>query len=210
MKHILPFRSAPEALAAFDNGGYFFNLFSHSKDGVVSPGELAKAAGTPLNRQAAVLYLEMSISQLSEQDRERVHSRLDQDLFEHYKKYHPQQIQFPEDFAKGKVERNVMVVGSPVKLATKSKFQGFIMVPVIVGSVTTFTFVPITSSYTVYEVNLEGGETLHVAHAIGESELPDQKLLLGGVVKTYSRTADNDREQDDIPFLEVQLYTEAD
>lgn len=210
MKHILPFRSAPEALAAFDNGGYFFNLFSHSKDGVVSPAELAKAAGTPLNRQAAVLYLEMSLSQLSEQDRERVHSRLDHELFEHYKKHHPQQIQFPEDLSKGKVERNVMVVGTPVKLATESKFQGFILVPIIVSSVTTFTLVPITSSHTVYEVKLEGGETLLVAHAKEEGELPEQKLLLGGVVKTYSPSSDSDRDQKDLPFLEAQLYTEAD
>lgn len=210
MKHILPFRDAAQALEAFDNGGYFFNLFSHSKDGVVSPAELAKAAGTPLNRQAALLYLEMSISQLSEKDRERVLSRLDQGLFDHYKKYHPQQIQFSEDLAKGKVERNVMVVGTPVKLATESKFQGFILVPIMVSSVTTFTLVPIRSSYDLYEVSLEGGETLTLAHAKDEGKLPEQKLLLGGITKACSQSPEEDSDQADLLFMEVQFYTEAD
>ena len=46
MKQIHPFTSFQEAITKFDNGGHFYNLFSHAKDGVVSPAELDLIAET--------------------------------------------------------------------------------------------------------------------------------------------------------------------
>jgi hypothetical protein len=208
MKHLSPFRSAPEALQAFDNGGYFFNLFSHSKDGVVSPAELTKAAGTPLNRQAALLFLDLSISRLDQQGKDRVLSRLDQDLFDQYQKSKAIEISSPADWSVSKANKNAILTGVPKKVGEDSKFGGFIMVPIMVSSVTTFTMIPIQSSYEVYEVVLSGGGSVMVAHEKESGALPEKALLLGGVIKTCSASADED--QGDLIYLEVQFYTESD
>jgi len=209
MKHLKPFRSAPEALEAFDNGGYFFNLFSHSKDGVVSPAELVKAAGTPLNRQAALLFLDLSISRLDQAGKVRVLSRLDQDLFEQYKKHQAKQIKSEEDLALGKTDANAIITGIPKKIRSESTFNGFIMVPIMISSVTTFTMVPIHSSYELYEVELKNGTILTVAHEKDQGKLPEEKLVLGGLIKTCSASAEDSSNQPDLRYLEVQFYTES-
>lgn len=209
MKHLTPFRTASEALQAFDNGGYFFNLFSHSKDGVVSPAELSKAAGTPLNRQAALLFLDLSISNLSQTDRDRVLSRLDQDLFDQYQRQQAKPLRSAQDLASGKIEANALVKGIAEKIGSESKFNGFIMVPIMVSSVTTFTLVPINSSYELYEVVLENGEKITVAHAKDAGSLPEKALLLGGQIKSCSSSSNESSDQSDLRYLEIQYYTEA-
>ncbi len=209
MKHLTPFRTATEALQAFDNGGYFFNLFSHSKDGVVSPAELSKAAGTPLNRQAALLFLDLSISNLSQTDRDRVLSRLDQDLFDQYQRQQAKPLQSAQDLESGKIEANALVKGIAEKIGSESKFNGFIMVPIMVSSVTTFTLVPINSSYELYELVLENGENITVAHTKDAGSLPEKALLLGGQIKSCSASTNESSDQPDLRYLEIQYYTEA-
>ena len=45
MQKIIPYRDYAGALEALDNGGRFYNIFTHAKDDEVSLAELAKVAG---------------------------------------------------------------------------------------------------------------------------------------------------------------------
>lgn len=209
MKLITPFTSFHEAIATFDNGGKFFNLFSHAKDGVVSPAELGKVAGVANDKQALILYLIMSISRLDNHSRERVLARLDSELFDLYEKYRPVHMSLDQIADHGKAGISTTLVGTPKKISTSTEIGGTIMVPVVVGTVTSFTMVPIVSSYEIYELRSEESNAMvMVAHHKEKDPLPERKLRLGGMLTSLSQSDDVDHPKE--VFLEVQFYMEED
>ena len=68
MREIKPYKTVRGLTKAIDNGGRFYNLFSHAQDNVVSRGELAKAAGMFSSGANAFLFLEMAQQVLSPED----------------------------------------------------------------------------------------------------------------------------------------------
>lgn len=209
MKHITPFSSFHEAIATFDNGGKFFNLFSHAKDGVVSSAELGKVVGVTNDKQALILYLIMSISRLDNHSRERVLARLDAELFDMYEKYRPVHMSLDQVADHGKAGISTTLVGTPKKINTSSEIGGTIMVPVVVGAVTSFTMVPIVTSYEVYELRSEEtNAVVMIAHHKEKEPLPERKLRLGGMLTSLSQADDIDHPKE--VFLEVQFYMEED
>jgi hypothetical protein len=209
MKQIVPFRTFQEAIESFDNGGRFYNFLCHAKDGIVSPAELGKVAGVTHDPQAMILYLMMSISHLDTHAKEKVIAHLDNDLFELYEKYRPVQMSL-EQFAQfGKAGTSTMVVGTPKKISSTTDFGGSIMVPVIVDTVTSFTIVPIVTTYDVYELSSEEGNTVvTVAHHKEKSPLPERKLRIGGMLTSLNQSEETDKAAG--VFLEVQYYLEED
>ncbi|HSF55585.1 MAG TPA: hypothetical protein VLA71_17650 [Algoriphagus sp.] len=209
MKHIIPFTSFHDAIEAFDNGGKLFNFFSHAHDGVVSPAELGKIAGVTSDKQAMILYLIMSISRLDNRSRERVLARLDSELFDLYEKYRPVHMSLDQLAERGKAGISTTLVGTPKKISTSTEFGGTILVPVVVGTVTSFTMVPIVSSYEIYELGSEEtGAKVMIAHHKEKEPLPERKLRVGGML-----TALSEADAIDLPtkvFLEVQFYMEED
>lgn len=209
MKHIIPYTSYQEAIEAFDNGGKFYNLFSHAHDGVVSPAELGKVAGVANDKQAMILYLVMSISRLDNRSRERVLARLDSQLFDIYEKYRPVHMSLDQILDRGKAGISTTVVGSVKKISSSNDLGGSIMVPVVVGAVTSFTMVPIEDSYEVYELRSEYSDRVAmVAHHKEKESLPERKLRIGGML-TALNSSDDVTESKTV-FLEAQFYIEED
>ncbi len=209
MKHIIPYTSFQEAIEAFDNGGKFFNLFSHAHDGVVSPAELGKVAGVANDKQAMILYLVMSISRLDNRSRERVLARLDSHLFDIYEKYRPVHMSLDQMLERGKAGISATLVGTIKKISTSTDFGGSIMVPVVVGAVTSFTMVPLENSYEVYELHSDYSDNVAmVAHHKEKESLPERKLRVGGMITSLSQGEATN--QLNSVFLEAQFYMEED
>jgi hypothetical protein len=209
MKHIIPYTSFQEAIEAFDNGGKFFNLFSHAHDGVVSSAELGKVAGIANDKQAMILYLMMSISKLDNRSRERVLAKLDSELFDMYEKYRPIHLSLEQMLERGKPGTSATLVGTPKKTSTPSAIGGSIIVPLTVGAEMSFTMVPIEISYEIYELRSEESEkAVLIAHRKDKESLPERKLRIGGMI-TFLGQADS-VEQGDRVFLEAQYYMEED
>lgn len=209
MKQIIPFKSFQEAIEAFDNGGKFFNLFSHAHDGVVSPAELGKVAGVATDKQAMILYLVMAISRLDNRSRERVLARLDSHLFDIYEKYRPVHMSLDQMLDRGKAGISATVVGSVKKISTSTEVGGSIMVPVMVGSETSFTMVPLEDSYEMYELSSEySDKVVKIAHHKDKKGLPERKLRVGGMLTGLSNS--DDLNENKMVFLEAQFYMEED
>jgi hypothetical protein len=209
MKHIIPYTSFQEAIEAFDNGGKFFNLFSHAHDGVVSPAELGQVAGVANNKQAMILYLVMSISRLDNRSRERVLARLDSQLFDMYEKYRPVHMSVEQVSERGTAGISTTIVGTLKKISTLPESGGSIMVPISVGSEMSFTMVPLENSYEVYELSSAYSDRIVlVAHHKEKEALPERKLRLGGMLTLLSQA--DAAAQGDKVFLEAQYYMEED
>ncbi|GAA0878722.1 hypothetical protein GCM10009119_16900 [Algoriphagus jejuensis] len=207
MKQIIPFLTFQEAIDSFDNGGRVYNLLSHAKDGIVSPAEMGKVAGVTHDPQAMILYFVLSISHLSNRDKERILVHLDTDLFVLYEKYQPVHMSLDQCALQGKAGISTMIVGTPKKISSTSEFVGSIMVPVIVDTVTSFTMVPIVTSYDVYELSSkETDKIVIIAHHKEKSPLPEKKLRIGGMLTSLSQSTGIEQPND--LFLEVQYYLE--
>jgi hypothetical protein len=209
MKKIIPYTSFQEAIEAFDNGGKFFNLFSHAHDGVVSTAELGKVAGVINNKQAIILYLVMSISRLDNRSKERVLARLDTQLFDLYEKYRPVHMSLDQALDRGKPGISTTMVGTLKKISSSADLGGSIMVPVVVGSDTSFAMVPLENTYEVYELSSEYTDrVVMVAHHKEKQGLPERKLRIGGMLTSLSHPAGTNQENS--VFLEAQYYMEED
>lgn len=207
MKQIHPYSTFQEAIQSLDNGGSFFNLFSHSKDGVVSPAELGKAAGVSFDKQSPILFLVMSLTHLDNASREKVLARLDVSLFKQYEKHLPVHMSIEQVAETGKPEMSATIVGTPKRIGSKESFGGMIMVPIMVGTVTSFTMIPMVNTYEVYELKSEYSEqSVFVAHPKDQGMLPERKLRLGGILKALSQS--EDVTHPDRVFLDVQYYME--
>lgn len=209
MKQIVPYTSFQEAIQSFDNGGTIFNLFSHAKDGVVSPAELGKVAGVAHDHQTMILYMVMAISRLDKRSKERILARLDAELFDLYEKYRPVHMSLDEMATRGKAGISTTIVGTPKKISTTTEFSGSIMVPLIVDTVTSFSVVPILTTYDVYELRSDDGlVSVTVAHHKEKSPLPERKLRLGGMLTSLNHS--DDAQKSAAIFLEVQYFLEED
>ncbi|RIW15228.1 hypothetical protein D0X99_12365 [Algoriphagus lacus] len=207
MKQIHPYSTFQEAIQSLDNGGSFFNLFSHSKDGVVSPAELGKVAGVSFDKQSLILFLVMSLTRLDNTSREKVLARLDVSLFKQFEKHQPVHMSIEQLAETGKPGMSATLVGTPKRIGSQESFGGMIMVPVIVGTVTSFTMIPMVNTYEVYELKSDySEETVIVAHPKDQGSLPERKLRLGGVLTSLSQS-EHVTHPDQV-FLDIQYYME--
>ncbi|MBC6369002.1 hypothetical protein [Algoriphagus sp. AK58] len=208
MKQIHPFTSFQEAITKFDNGGHFYNLFSHAKDGVVSPAELDLIAETDLNKQQLILFLVMSICKMDNRSREKVLARLDGELFEMFEKYRPVHITIAQMIERGKPGISVTMVGTPKKISGNDENQGHVLIPIAVGSETSFSLVPITESFVIYELHSEyTHETVIIGHPKEKTELPERKIRVGGMLTALNEQDPGSSNKNGV-FLEVQYYLE--
>lgn len=209
MKQIIPFTSFQEAIQEFDNGGNFFNVFSHAKDGVISPAELGKVAGVKNDNQAMILFMVMAISHLDNHSRERVLARLDSELFDLYEKYRPVHMSLDQFTDRGKASISTTLVGTPKKIRTSSDFGGTILVPIVVGTVTSFTMVPIENAFEIYELTAtESDAVVIIAHHKEKEPLPERKLRVGGMITAITQAGEIATPNK--VFLEVQFYMDED
>lgn len=184
MENIKPFKEINEAIVSLDNGGRIYNLLTKANDGVITRAELGKTGGIFNDKQKMILFLELSLSNLKRTEKEIILSKLDEKLKEDYLKYKPQDLLPSEVNRKGVLSSNIILTGIPKLIDSKTDFNGFIMVPIMVGSVTTFSLIPLIDHYDVYELRDENSlESFVIAHAKTSEKLPNKKMVVAGVLK---------------------------
>lgn len=152
MKEVRPYKTVAGMAKALDNGGRFYNVLTKAGDDVVTGAELARAAGTWSSGQAAFLYMEMARFELEAEDKKALTAMLDGSLLAEYKKHRPVVLAPSAVEARARSGRSAIVQGYPRFVEDRTKFTGFIMIPMVANKVTTFTMIPIFDRFDVYEV----------------------------------------------------------
>ncbi|WP_211324733.1 hypothetical protein [Chitinophaga skermanii] len=195
MEKITPFKNAEEAIASLDNGGRFYNIFTHANDQVITEAEVGKVAGMFADKQQSILFFELATQLLDETSKAAVIAQFDEKLQASYEQFKP------VPFAAATVSNNVIMQGIPHHVDSKMKFTGFMMVPV--GTV--FTMIPLAHYYEAYELrNEQGEELMMIAHKKGKEKLPARPITLAGVMKEMK---DMDKTTEG-QFVEVSYYVE--
>jgi hypothetical protein len=186
MKQIVPYKTVQGALSALDNGGRFYNVFTKAKDEVITDSELCKAAGVFSQKAHAFLFFELALSDLSEADKEQVIRRLSPELRSTYLREKPRCTEIDVFERVAQETEAVIVRGYPVFLEDKTRFSGFIFIPLFTGKTVTFTMIPIFDKFDVYEVyassDLRGSKTI-IATVRGSKRLASTIVTFGGIVK---------------------------
>ncbi|MEO9953685.1 hypothetical protein [Nonlabens sp.] len=205
MKKIEPFKTPHDAIAILDNGGRFYNILTTANDGIISKAELGKVGGIFNDQQQMILFLELSLAQLDKTQKAEVISKLDENLKETYLKYKPKELLPSQVESSGIKAANTIVTGIPKLTESKNDFNGFIMIPIMTGSVTTFTMIPIMDRYDVYEIRDQDSDiTFLIAHIKGAEKLPEKKIKIAGVLKELKE--DKNQNTTDKLFLEVVYH----
>jgi hypothetical protein len=183
MEKIQPYQNASEAMSALDNGGRIYNLFTERGDEQISLGEIAKVAGVFWNAQKAVLHLQMSILELPHEQHNAILDNLDQEAQGYYQKYQALELSPLAAKTEGVLASNLLVRGTPRHVESKEEV-GYVMMMILVGKVPVAIPTPITEHYDVYHVQAENSsENFLIAHSKSKAKLPEEPLLLGGVLK---------------------------
>lgn len=205
MKKIESYIDVNDAISDLDNGGRFYNLFTHADGGIISQAELGKVGGLFNDKQKMMLFFELSVSNLGSAAKTEVLSKFDNSLQLNYQKYKAQELSASEANEVGVISSNAIITGIPKKIASKSEFNGYILIPILAGKVTTFIPVPITDSYDVYEIRDEkSSETFFIAHARGSEKLPEQQIKVAGVIKELKSKKNEDNGSK--KFLEINYF----
>jgi hypothetical protein len=205
MKKIEPYKNIKEAALSLDNGGRFYNVLTKSDDGIISTSELGKVAGIFNDKQKMILFLDLAISNFDVNAKKNILDSLDDTLRSTYHKYKSQELSPSEAYNKGILSSNSIITGFPKKIESKSDFNGFIIVPVIAGRVTTFILIPLIDQYDIYEIrDEESDDTFLVAHARGSVMLPEKKIKVAGVLKELK--AKKEEKKASKRFLEAVYY----
>ncbi|QDV45334.1 hypothetical protein Enr13x_52100 [Stieleria neptunia] len=152
MLEVKAFKSVNDLIGELDNGGRFYHLFSHADDKIVTKGELAKAAGQLVGANNAFLFLKLATLGFSEAEKFAILNMLEPNLRERYRESMPKVINPSSVDHEGKAGDAVVVEGPVEHCHDKTQFGGFIMIPITVGEITTYTMTPIFDNYAVYRV----------------------------------------------------------
>jgi len=205
MQEIETYENINEALESLDNGGRFYNFQTKANDGIINQAELGKVGGVFFGQQQMILFLEMSMLKLNQNEKNAIVSKLDSDLTDTFYKFKSQELLPSEADSKGMLASNAIITGIPKLIDSKSEFSGFIMFPMTIGNVTSFMMIPLIDQYDVYELRDEArSETFIIAHLKSDEKLPNKKVILGGVLKEL-----NANEEEDVAkgkFLEAVYF----
>ena len=87
MRKITPYKTTRNALAVLDNGGRFYNWASKANDGNITSAELGKTVGAFSSQKVKMLFLEIAISDLTEEGKKQIKQSLTDDLKADLSKY---------------------------------------------------------------------------------------------------------------------------
>lgn len=205
MKQITPYNNSAEAIQSLDNGGRFYNLLTSADDGIISHAELGKVGGLFNEKQKMILFLELSLHQLDGASKAEVLSKFDDSLMASYKKYKAQVLLPSEAEEKGVLANNAIITGVPKVIGNESKFTGMILVPIMAGKVMTMVMIPVIEKYDIYEIRDEStSDTFLIAHAKEANKLPEEKIIVAGVLKELKPKKGEDSATK--KFLEINYF----
>jgi hypothetical protein len=189
MKAVTPYRSDSEAVVALDNGGRFYNLFTKAGDQEISSAELATVAGVFGDRQRMILFLEMSIEGLEKEEPHKVRDMLSADLRTALEKHAPLRLLPSEAKDVNLATRSAILTGFPRILEDKTMFTGFIMIPIMIGTLMTFMTVPMVDQFDIYELRDEFSDQVAIlANERGSERLPETLHRFGGILKKTTKS----------------------
>jgi len=110
MKILKPLRTLDAFREHYDSGGHFWNLLSHPRDGVLTRGEVAHAAGGVFAGALAVLRFEVLRDGLPPGEAAEALQMLDASMRRRHRKYEPRRAR-PRRWAAGPAGRTAIVTG---------------------------------------------------------------------------------------------------
>lgn len=206
MKHIEPFVNVADALVSLDNGGRFYNIFTHANDGLITVGEVSKATHEWDDWAKMILYLDISLSQLKEDERLEIISRFDEKLANIYKDHHSLIMTTDEILGDIPVSKNVLIKGTPLDIQDNTHTIGFSTVTVMVGEVMTLTNVPIEDTYSLYTLPTKLDDLFYLGVNKNGDQFPEGELIMGGVMKKAEQDKEHPTER---WFLDVYYFVAA-
>ena len=203
MRQIRPYLTAKGARRALDNGGRFYNLLTKAGNDVIDPAELARAAGIHSSDARAFLYLEMSLMDLSTEQKGEVLSLLSSDLNRQFEVKRSRILRPSEVESAGISGVSAIVSGYPSFVEDRTQFKGCIVMvaPVIM-------VIPIMDRYDIYEVydTPEMVEPRTVVAAVRGSKRQDGGYArFGGILKELH--FEDKTGKDHGLYLETMYYT---
>lgn len=182
------FADLPDAISSLDNGGRIYNVLSNAGDGVVTPGELARAAGEVSAGWRAALHFWLATLRLDDQDRDLLFERLDPKARRTVERYPPMVLGSSKVDRSKHLDRLALVSGCP---RVTAGFDGLGLFP----SRGAVSWQPITDHMDVWFVNRT------VAAARNRVSMsPDEPLTFAGILRPM------DGIEGATLFLEVLMY----
>lgn len=207
MRAIRPYRTLAGAKRALDNGGRFYNLLSRADDEEVTAGELSRAAGVHSLGTEAFLFLDLALSELTEQDRTEVISLLEPRLRARYRAAAAPLIEPSQLDQHRKAGRSVMVEGQFGYQDEQEALTGLIMIPI--GATGAMIPIPAYERYRLYSVSdspEEEPSPVLVAAPKTSRDLAGLEVRLGGEFKEIELRVDGKAKK--TLFLEGMYYTQ--
>lgn len=199
MQRVSPFTDLAQAISDLDNGGRFYNILSQARDGLIAPGELARAAGVLSAGWKAVLHFQLATRRLSEADRAALFDRLEAGVQKTLTAFRAIEIHQPPSGFEQR-DRIAIVTGYP-RAATD--FAGEALLPTRHSA---FGWVPLADRMDVWYV-FEGPRTDSdpvVAAASRQIPMsPDTRLTFGGILRPLQWAGRYSL------FLEAHLFSAA-
>ncbi len=203
MKYITSFRNLDEALSDLDNGGWFYHFFSRANDGILTTAELQASAGPFSDRRQAILFFEAATTHMDIADKQALVGKMDARLRTEYDRHRPERYTPAQALASDATDTNAIITGVPRRVGSESAFKAMVMIPVLVGQVTTFMIVPIADHYDVYELSDErSSDVFIIAHTRGAAKLPERSVSVAGIL----RDLNDEKQQVTGRFLDVAYF----
>jgi len=188
MKEIIPYKTLEGARRALDNGGRFFNLFTKAGDGKITGSEISKAAGVLGDKHSVMLFFQLAISRLSNNDQQSLMDHLDDKIKRKWRESPADNIPVYRFHQTATPNKPVIVEGYPFFVEDREQFSSFIMIPITVGNTTTMMMVPIFDHFDVYEVYGNPDKTgrsalVGIKRLKGRKRIPVSRTTFAGIVK---------------------------
>jgi len=204
MKEVTPYKTLTGALRALDNGGRFFNLFTHAGDGEIEGSEVSKASGRMAGKSDALLFFMLAISQLTDTEQATLIDHLSEGLRSHIQEAGLGWVPVHRFHQSASLHQPILLEGFPFFIKDRTQLTSFVPIPITTNNVTTMMMVPVFERFDVYEVfgHADGtGRKALVAlpHAKQKKTLEPRRTSFAGKIKEMVLEPKKTKK----PFVEV-------
>lgn len=186
MKLLKPLRTLAAFRKYYDNGGHPWNLFSHPSDGVVTRGEVARAAGDLFAGAMAVLQFEVLRDGLPPGDADEALRMLDSCMKRRHRKHEPQRAK-PRRWTASPAGRMAIVTGIATPHPHPLAVAGDVRVPSHDPECAMPSLIPLRQCARLFLVHAEGAEAASgclMAVFRGPRDLPPGPHRFAGILCT--------------------------
>ncbi len=186
MEILKPLRTLDAFREHYDNGGHPWNLFSHSLDGIVTRGEVARAAGDLFAGAMPVLRFEVLRDGLPPGDAEKALQMLDASMKRRLGKHAPRRVR-PRPWAPVPDGKMAIVTGIATPHPHPSGVAGDVSVPSNDPETCMPSLIPLRKCARLFLVHAEGADAASgclMAIFRGPRDLPPRPHRFAGILYT--------------------------